>query len=279
METEELQTDVESWQISGNSPAAYEKYLVPGFFKPWAEKLTALVSPVPGSDVLDVACGTGIVARTVSSTVKDGVRVTGLDNNPEMLKHASKLSKSSGLEINWQQGEAHQLPFEDHRFDYLFCQQGMQFFPDPQQALKEMHRVLKPGGRLALNIIRSIDYHPAFKILADELEKHVGETAGNMMRGPFPEWDQKTIRSMVKDAWFENLLLHIEIISMRFPSPAEFLRREAVSSPLAGEMESLEMGIRNQLIDDLNRSLESHQDDNGVVFPMETVMVVADKQE
>jgi len=97
METEEVQTDVESWKISGNSPAAYEKYLVPGFFKSWAETLTALVSPAPGSDVLDVACGTGIVARTVSATVKNGVRVTGLDNNPEMLKHASTLSKNSGV--------------------------------------------------------------------------------------------------------------------------------------------------------------------------------------
>jgi ubiquinone/menaquinone biosynthesis C-methylase UbiE len=275
---EDVQTDVESWQISGSSPAAYEKYLVPGFFKPWAETLTALVSPAPGSDVLDVACGTGIVARTVSSTVKKGVRVTGLDNNPEMLKHASMLSKRSGLEIDWQQGEANQLPFKERRFDYLFCQQGMQFFPEPQQALKEMHRVLKPGGRLALNIIRSIDYHPAFGILANELEKHIGETAGNMMRAPFPEWDQKTIRSMVEDAGFENLSLRIEIISMRFPSPEEFLRQEAVSSPLAGEMESLETDIRNQLIYDLNRSLESYQDDNGIVFPMETVMVVADKQ-
>lgn len=279
METEEFKTDVESWQISGNSPAAYEKYLVPGFFKPWAETITDLVSPAPGSEVLDVACGTGIIARTISSTVNKGVRVTGLDNNPEMLKHASELSERSELDIDWQQGDADQLPFEDHRFDYVFCQQGMQFFKDPKQVLKEMHRVLKPGGRLALNIIRSLDYHPAFKILADKLEKHAGETAGNMMRAPFPEWDQKTIRSMVKDAGFKNLSLRIEIISMRFPSPEEFLRREAISTPLAGEMESLETDIRNQLIDDLNRSLESYQDDNGVVFPMETVMVTADRQE
>ena len=84
---------------------------------------------------------------------------------------------------------------------------------------------------------------------------------------------------MVEDAGFENLSLHIEIISMRFPSPEEFLRREAASSPLAGEIEAMETDIRNQLIDDLNRSLEPYQDDNGVVFPMETVMVVADKEE
>lgn len=272
-------TEIQTWQISGNSPAAYEEYLVPGFFKPWAETLTAYTSPTSGSEILDVACGTGIVARTVASTVKNGARVIGLDNNREMLNEASELSEKAGLEIDWQQGDADQLPYEDHRFDYVFCQQGMQFFPEPQQVLKEMHRVLKPGGRLALNIMRSIRHNPAFKILSDELEKHVGENAGSMMRAPFPEWDQKKIRNMVEDAGFRDISLHLEIISMRFPSSEEFLRREAASSPLAGEMESLDGETREKLIDHLHESLEPYQDDKGVVFPMETMMIIAEKQE
>ncbi len=271
-------SEIQTWQISGNSPAAYERYLVPGFFKPWAETLTAYTSPTSGGEILDVACGTGIVARTVASTLKNGARVIGLDNNREMLNKASELSEKAGLEIDWQQGHADQLPYENDRFDYVFCQQGMQFFPEPQQVLKEMHRVLKPGGRLALNIMRSIRHNPAFKILSDELEKHVGENAGSMMRAPFPEWDQKKIRNMVEDAGFRDISLHLEIISMRFPSSEEFLRREAASSPLAGEMESLAGETRNKLIDHLHESLEPYQDDKGVVFPMETMMIIAEKQ-
>ncbi len=270
--------DVKTWQISDNSPAAYEKYLVPGFFKPWAETLTALVSPAPDSDILDVACGTGIVARTISSKVNNGIRVTGLDNNREMLEQALQLSEKSGLELTWQQGDAHQMPFEDDRFDYLFCQQGMQFFPEPQQVLEEMYRVLKPEGTLALNIMRSINYNPAFKILADKLEEHVGDSAGTMMRAPFPEWDPKAIRNMVENAGFEDISRHLEIIAVRFPSPEEFLRQEAASSPLAGEIESLEPETLRKLVGDLNQSLEQYQDDQGVVFPMETVMILADKQ-
>jgi ubiquinone/menaquinone biosynthesis C-methylase UbiE len=270
-------TEIESWQIAGNSPAAYEKYLVPGFFKPWAEKLVHLSSPAPGSSILDVACGTGIVARTAASKAGSGARITGLDINPQMLGKATEMAENEGLEIEWQQGDAGDLPFEDNRFDHLFCQQAMQFFTEPQQVLVEMHRVLRPEGMLTLNILRSIHHNPAYKILADKLEKHAGDTAGTMMRSPFPDWNQKTIRNMVEEAGFGNIRIHLEIISMRYPSPEEFLRREAASSPLAREIEAMEPETRMELVDDLNRSLEACTDDRGVVFPMETTVIITRK--
>jgi len=268
-------TEVESWQIAGDSPAAYEEYLVPGFFKPWADKLVQLSSPSPGSDILDVACGTGIVARTAASELGSDSRVTGLDINLQMLNKASEMAEKEGLEIEWQQGDAGDLPFEDNRFDHLFCQQAVQFFPEPQQVLGEMNRVMKADGTLALNILRPIHHNPAYSILADELEKHAGETAGTMMRSPFPDWDQKTIRNMVAEAGFGDIRIQLEIISMRYPSPEEFLRREAASSPLAGEIEAMEPERVMKLVDDLNRSLEAYTDDRGVVFPMETYMIAA----
>ena len=270
-------TEVESWQIAGDSPASYEEYLVPGIFKPWAEKLVHLSSPSPGSTILDVACGTGIIARTAASKVGSDARVTGFDLNPQMLDKASEMAEREGLEIDWQQGDAGDLPFEDNQFDHLFCQQAMQFFPEPQQVLKEMQRVLKPGGTLALNILRSIHYNPAYKILADELEEHAGTTAGTMMRSPFPDWNQKTIRNMVAEAGFEDIQIHLDIISMRYPSPEEFLRREAASSPLAEEIETMDPERRKKLVDDLKDSLEVYKDSRGVVFPMETYMIIAQK--
>ena len=269
-------TEVESWQIAGDSPAAYEEYLVPGIFKPWAETLVQLSSPSPGSTILDVACGTGVVARTAAAKAGNDASVTGLDINQQMLNKASEMAEREGLEIDWQQGDAGELPFEDNRFDHLFCQQAMQFFSDPQRVLKEMQRVLKPDGTLALNILRPIHHNPAYRILADQLEKHAGETAGTMMRSPFPDWYQKTIRNMVAEAGFSDIRIHLEIISVRYPSPEEFLRREAASSPLAGEIEAMEPEKRMELVDDLNRSLEAYTDDRGVVFPMETYMIIAE---
>lgn len=271
-------TDVDSWQIAGDSPVSYEEYLVPGIFKPWAEKLLHLSSPSPGSTILDVACGTGIVARTAASNLGNGARVTGLDINPQMLKKATEIAEKSGLKIEWKQGDAVELPFKDNRFDHLFCQQAMQFLTDPQQGLEEMHRVMKSNGTLALNILRSLTHNPAYQILADCLEEHAGETAGTMMRSPFPDWYKEIIRKMVSEAEFEDIQVHLDIISMRYPSPEEFLRREAASSPLAEEIETIGPEKRMNLVDDLTNSLEVYTDDEGVVFPMETYMIIAHKK-
>lgn len=270
-------SSLETWQISDNSPRAYEEYLVPGLFKPWAEKLIQMTSPKPDNDILDVACGTGIVARRACSIMGNGAQVTGLDINQEMLKTATELSETEDLKIDWQRGEAENLPFKDNRFDNLYCQQAMQFFPDPQKALNEMYRVLKPGGVLGLNILRSIDFNPAYIILADTLEKHAGEDAGKMMRSPFPSWNRNTLRAKLHDARFEENHIHLEIIAMRYPSPEEFLRREAASSPLATEIESLKTDTREELVNDLNELLEIYTDDQGIVFPMETYMIIAHK--
>ena len=153
----------------------------------------------------------------------------------------------------------------------------MQFFTDPLKVLVEMHRVMKSDATLALNILRPINHNPAYQILADCLEKHAGVTAGTMMRSPFPDWNQKTIRTMVAEAGFGDIQIYLDIITMRYPSPEEFLRREAASSPLAGEIESMDPERRKKLVDDLNRTLEVYTDNRGVVFPMETYMIIAQK--
>lgn len=207
-------TDIDSWKIAGDSPAEYEEYLVSGLFKLWAEKLIQFSSPPPDSTILDVACGTGIVARSAAFKVVNDARVTGLDISKQMLNKASEMAKKPGLEIEWKQGDASQLPFEDNRFDHLFCQQAKQFFTDPQQVLEEIHRVIKSNGTLALNILRSITHNPAYQMLADCLKEHAGETAGSMMRSPFPYWHQETIRKMVSEAEFEDIQVHLDITSI-----------------------------------------------------------------
>ena len=132
------------WQLEGNAAEAYERYLVPAFFGPFADRLIELAEPRAADRMLDVACGTGIVARRVASCV---ARVVGLDLNPAMLEVAWAADPA----IEWLAGDAGAMPVPDRSFDLVLCQQGLQFLPDRAAGLRELRRVLAPGGRLAVS--------------------------------------------------------------------------------------------------------------------------------
>lgn len=118
------------------------------FTTPPAAKLVRHARVIPGARVLDVGCGTGVVAVTAA---RRGARVTGLDLTPELLERARENSRIAELEIDWHEGDAEQLPFEDRAFDFVLSQFGHMFAPRPEVAVAEMLRVLKPGGTIAFS--------------------------------------------------------------------------------------------------------------------------------
>ncbi len=132
---------------TSNPAQTYEKYFVPYKFRPWTEELLERAMPQPGERVLDVACGTGIVARMVAQRTNGQAQLAGLDLSPAMLEVARSASEREGLEIAWHEGSASALPFPDGSFDLVLVQQGLQFFPDKAAAAGEMYRVLAPNGR------------------------------------------------------------------------------------------------------------------------------------
>ena len=136
-------------ELPAGSPAEiYERHMVPAIFAPWSADLLALVKPQPGERVLDVSCGTGIVARNAASMVGGTGRVVGIDMNASMLE----IARSNDAPVEWREGDALAMPFLDQEFDVVVCQQGLQFFPDRSKALREMHRVLVPNGRLGIAV-------------------------------------------------------------------------------------------------------------------------------
>lgn len=274
-EAREQETGLEQWQLDGSSAEAYERYLVPLLFAPGADVLIELAGLESGEQVLDVACGTGIVARRAARRAGADGHVAGLDLNEGMLEVARKTSADIQPAIAWQQGDAVDLPFADTTFDLVFCQQGLQFFPDRAAALREMHRVLKPEGRLALSVLRSIEYNPGWALLADVLERHVGAEAGAMMRSPFASLSTDDLRALITGAGFGEVTLTIGIGPVRYPSAEAFVRQEAASSPLAGPIGSLDAEKRRAMTEDLETALAPHVDDNGIVFPASTYLVLA----
>jgi SAM-dependent methyltransferase len=263
----------QGFQVDGDAPQAYERYLVPEFFAPCADQLLELAAVKPGERVLDVACGTGVVARRAVAAVGPGGAVVGVDVNEGMLAHASTLIAAQAVE--WHAADAAALPLPDGAFDVVCCQHGLQFFTDRPGALREAHRVLTAGGRIALAIWRSVDHHPAFAVLAAALERHAGPEAAAMMRSPFVGPGRDDLRRLLTEAGFSDPLVRIGVVTARFPSTWEFLRREVVSTPLAGPVGALEDSRREALIAGLDRVLAPYADDNGIVFPMQTWLVTA----
>jgi|SRR5829696_2505493 ubiquinone/menaquinone biosynthesis C-methylase UbiE len=263
------------WQLEESSAEAYERYLVPLLFAPGAEYLIELAGPEPGERVLDVACGTGIVARHAAQRVGTGGTVVGLDLNEGMLEVARKASSDVRPAIEWQHGDATDMPLPDGAFDVVFCQQALQFFPDRLAALREMHRVLAPNGRLALSVLRSTEHNPGYRLLAEALQRHVGPDAGSMMRSPFSSLSADELRELITGAGFGEVRILLGIGPVRYPSAEELLRWEGESSPLARPIRGLSDGIREALIRDLGQALRTYTDDDGIVFPAETYLAVA----
>jgi ubiquinone/menaquinone biosynthesis C-methylase UbiE len=264
-------TDAERWQLEEASAEAYERYAVASWSGALAEQLIALAAPAPGERVLDVACGTGIVARLAAQAVGEGGSVTGVDLNGGMLD----VARARDATIVWRQGDVEALALQDGSVDVVTCQQGLQFFPRRGAALAEMHRVLAPSGRLALSVMRPIAHNPGWGALADALARHAGPEAGAMMRAPFPEWDAAELRELVTSAGFHDVRVLIVVASARYPSPSELVRWEAASSPLAGPLSALSAETRDALVADVAAAIADRLDDDGILFAQEIHVVLA----
>jgi SAM-dependent methyltransferase len=270
-----LVTEPGGWQLTESGPEAYEQYLVPPLFAPWAERLIEHANLREGDRVLDVGCGTGIVARRATAHVGEQGTVVVVDINEGMLKVARTAAADLTPAIEWKQGDATALPFSEETFDVIFCQQALQFVEDPAVALREMYRVLAPNGRIAVSVLRSLAFNTAYDKLAEALERHAGADAGMMMRSPFRGCTRDQLRTLAEDAGFGDPVVTIEISSVRYPSVEEFVRREAASSPLAGPLGSLGRDVREALLRDVEAELRDYIDDRGIVIPLDTHVLVA----
>lgn len=175
---------------------AYEALFVPALFRQWAPRVADAAAIRDGHRVLDVACGTGILAREADSRIGAAGHVVGLDPNPGMLAVAARLAP----DVEWREGVAESLPFAGGSFDAVVSQFGLMFFRDRRQALQEMRRVLAGGGRLVLAVWNSLDAIPAYASLVTLLEEMAGRPAADALRAPFVLGDRGRLSMLAGEA-------------------------------------------------------------------------------
>ena len=274
--------DQGQWQVAGTAAETYERALVPAVFAHWAPLVVALADPRPGERILDIACGTGVVARLAARQVGPRGKVTGLDLNAGMLAVAASIAASdppTSAPIIWQEASATNMPLPDGAFDVVYCQLGLQFFPDRPAALREMHRVLVPGGRLGFMVWQDIQYSPGFVALAAALARHVSSEAAGIMCAPFALADAEQLRALVAAEGFRDITIESVAGSVRFPSVSRFVQDYVRGSPLSGHVAKVSDETRGSLINEVSEALMSYVTDKGLKFPIKAHLASARKQD
>ncbi len=259
---------------SGNPPANYERFFVPAIGAPVATDLIRLAGLRPGERVLDVACGTGVVARLASQQVGATGAVTGLDVNPGMLAVARSATPPS-MSIDWHEASAEAMPFSDASFDVGLCQMGLQFMPDKHAALREMRRVLVRGGRLILNVPG-----PAprlFTIMGEAIARHIGAEAAGFVNHVFSLDDAAEIQNLVSGAGFHDVSVQSDTKSFRLPAPEEFLWQYVHSTPLAGAVARVDDERHGSLERDVVAKWQEFVEDRALVLHVRVVVATARK--
>jgi len=266
-------------QPSPNPAEVYEQYFGPALFGPWARVLLEHAEPQPGECVLDVACGTGIVARQAAPMVGAAGKVVGVDISAGMLSVARALPAPAGADIEWREGNAIALDLPDNAFDLVLCQQGLQFFPDRAAAAKEIRRALNDRGRVVLSVWQELQYHPVFAAVFEAIARRLS-TPISTVALPFSLWDAEQVRALLNGVGFQQIEITSWSLKANFPSPERFVQltvlAAAATVPAFAQLDS---GARAALVEAVTGESETtvsqYSEGDRLIFPMFAHIAVA----
>ena len=251
----------------------YEALFVPALFDVWTKHLVEGAGVGQGSHVLDVACGTGVLARNALARVGANGRVVGADPAPGMLAAAKELEPA----IDWVLCSAEALDVDDETFDCVISQFGMMFFEDRKKSAKEMFRALKPGGSLAIAVWRSVEHNPAYADIISVLEKHVGTAAADALRLPYSLGNSDEVTETLKSGGFGEITVEAKTETAKFPSS-----RQMVEAELRGWLPLFDIFLSkdeiNEVLIESDNTLGKYAGPAGeAVFPMSAHVFTAQK--
>lgn len=263
----------ETFNLSLEQAHAYEDMFVPALFGQWVPILLEHAGVTEGQHVLDVACGTGVVARAARELVGPSGRVSGIDLNPAMVQVARERAPG----IDWQVGDAADLPYADESFDAVVCQSALFFFPDPARACREMTRVVRDGGTVALQSYASVQDQPGYGPFVDTVVRHAGGQARELLGTYWSKGELQELRSLLEAAGLQPTPAQSVLGHVTFPSIDALVHTEIRATPLA---ERIDDAAYRAIARDTRTTLADYVDAQGTVrLPIRALFIAGRKRD
>lgn len=224
-------TNISYRSYTGTRAENYQRHFVPAIATPVSAGLLTAADLQPGERVLDVACGSGIIARLAAERVGPAGAVAAIDLAADMIDVAEATPAPANPVIDWHVGEATSLPFDDEQYDVVTCQMGLMFMEDRTAAIAEMRRVLVPGGRVVINTPGTIQ--APFALMERAIVEHISADLGGFVRAVFSMHDPVAVADLLRAAGLRDIDAHESMATLRLPAPAEFLWQYINLTPMA----------------------------------------------
>jgi SAM-dependent methyltransferase len=250
-----------------NAPEAYEQFLVPNVFRPWAEAVISRADGMQGHRILDVATGTGICARLAAAEAGPAGQVTGIDIDPLALEVAARaVVDETAAPIKWIEANATNVPLLSGSVETAFCLEGLQFFPDRIAALSEIHRVLVAGRRLFASCWAALTENPGYQAISEALRRFVSEEAARLP--PFGLSDADELARVARAAGFSTVAVEHHEIFLFAPSARDFVDWIAAGGPtMRHSIAQLEPGRREEFLQFIEDYLAPYAEPAGLRLP------------
>ncbi|CAE6872815.1 class I SAM-dependent methyltransferase [Paraburkholderia domus] len=270
-------TDASKFQFTGSSvPNAYEEFLVPRLFEPWARLLLDEAQLIQAQIVIDVATGPGTVARCAAPMLGPKGRIVATDIARPMLDIArAKPSLPGAAPIEYVESPAAPLLASTGVFDVVLCQQGLQFFPDRPSALREMRRVLKPGGRVVIAVWTAIERNQVFAAIHTALGATTTPELSDLMTAPFSWHSTAELQMAVEEAGFHDVRILTRSLPIVFEQGVEQAMRAFSATPVSPGVAALSQSVQDAFLDRLRSELAPLVVDGKVIGEMVSNIIVA----
>lgn len=254
------------FQVGGDAARNYEAY-VSRFMGPCSDRIIELARIRAGDHVLDVACGTGFVARRAAPLVGDSGGVVGVDISAAMLAAARAASTDVTPRVEWHEADAQRLPVGEHWADVVVCQQGLQFFPDPGAALAEMRRVLRPGGRLIASVWSGLSESPYFAACHAAMAHCLDADTANRFAAAFGMDDRRPLSGLLQGAGFTHIGVQADHVHVRLVDLRRFIPQHLAATPWGPALAARTSADQQTFIEFLCRQVQPLLNGDEVVAP------------